>query len=189
MKRPWSQSRKWENRPTYPFLLQDEEGRRNSTQEIYRHSGQQPPACHNAATMGITYLHPEVLLQDMQSLGNQVLCMIAEYHLAGHAQGSSNLSPVLLEATTELLPPLDKYTGGVGFRGMRDVRVMDRAKTLQITTCLHHLDMAMAEKDQIASQTLEAARHRKGLLVDLLLAPMMDNLTFVEVVGRVLDEN
>ena len=56
-----SQSRKRENRPTYPFPLQDEEGRCNSTQEIYRHSGQQLPAHHNAATMGITYLRPEVL--------------------------------------------------------------------------------------------------------------------------------
>ena len=49
--------------------------------------------------------------------------------------------------------------------------------------------MAAAEKDQITSQTLEAARHKKGPLVDLLLAPMMGNLTFVEVVGQVLDEN
>ena len=129
-KRPRSQSRKWENRPTYPFQLQDEEGRRNSAQEIYRHSGQQPPACHNVATMGITYLHLEVLLRDAWSLGNQVLCMIAEYHLVGHAQGSSSLSLVLLEAATELLPPLDRYTGGMGFRGMRVVRVVDRAKTL-----------------------------------------------------------
>ena len=45
------------------------------------------------------------------------------------------------------------------------------------------------EGDQIASQTLEAARHRRGPLVDLLLAPMMGNLTFVEVVDQVLDEN
>ena len=129
-KRLWSQSRKWENRPTYPFLLQDEEGRHNTTQEIYRHSGQQPLAHHNVATMGITYLHPEVLPRDVRSLGNQVLCMISEYHLAGHAQGSLSLSLVLPEAVTELLPPLDKYTGGVGFRGTRDVRVVDRAKTL-----------------------------------------------------------
>ena len=85
-KHPWSQSRRHENRPTYPFLLQDEEGRHNSAQEIYRHSGQQPLARHNAATMGITYLHPKVLLRDAQSLGNQVLCMIMEYHLVGHAQ-------------------------------------------------------------------------------------------------------
>ena len=129
-KRSRSQSRRRENRPIYPFPLQDEEGRCNSAQEIYRHLRQQLPAHHNVATMGITYLHPEVLPRDVRSLGNQVLCMIMEYHLAGHAQGSLSLSPVLPEATTELLPPLDKYTGGVGFHGMRDVRVMDRAKTL-----------------------------------------------------------
>ena len=115
--------------------------------------------------------------------------MITEYHLASHTQGSSSLSPVLLEAATELLPPLDKYTGGVGFHGTIDMRVVDRAKTLRIATWLHRLDMAVAEKDQIASQTLEAARHKKGPLVDLLLAPMMGNLTFAEVVGQVLDEN
>ena len=83
--------------------------------------------------------------------------MISEYHLVSHAQGSSSLSPVLLEAVTELLPPLDKYTGGVGFRGTRDVRVVDRARTLQIAAWLHRLDMAATEKDQSASQTLEAA--------------------------------
>ena len=189
MKRPRSQSRKQENRPTYPFPLQDEEGRRNATQEIYRHSGQQLPARHNVATMGITYLHPEVLPRDAWSLGNQVLCMISEYHLAGHTQGSSSLSLVLLEAATELLPPFDKHTRGVGFHGTRDVRVVDRAKTLQIATWLHCLDMAVAEKDQSASQTLEAARHQRGPLMDLLLAPMRGNLTFAEVVGQVLDEN
>ena len=130
VKRLWSQSKRCENRPTYPFPLQNEEGRCNSAQEIYRHSGQQPPAHHNAATMGITYFHLEVLQQDAQSLGKQVLCMITEYHLVGHAQGSSSLSPVLPETATELLPPFDKYTGGVRFCGTRDVGVVDRAKTL-----------------------------------------------------------
>ena len=115
--------------------------------------------------------------------------MITEYHLASHALGSSSLSPVLLEAATELLPPVDKYTRGAGFHGTRDVRVMERAKTLQITTWLHRLDMVAAERDQITSQTLEAARHKKGPLVDLLLAPMTGNLTFTEVVDQVLDEN
>ena len=68
------------------------------------------------------------------------------------------------------------------------MRVMERAKTLRIATWLHRLDMAV-EEVQIASQTLEAARHRRGPLVDLLLAPMTGNLTFAEVVDRVLDEN
>ena len=62
VKRPWSQSRRQEYRPTFPFPLQDEEGRCTSTQEIYRHSEQQLPAHHNVATMGITHLHLEVLL-------------------------------------------------------------------------------------------------------------------------------
>ena len=55
-KRPQSQSRRWEDRPTFPFLLQDEEGKHTSSQELYMHSGQQPLAHHNAATMGITHL-------------------------------------------------------------------------------------------------------------------------------------
>ena len=46
-----------------------------------------------------------------------------------------------------------------------------------------------AEGDQIASQTLEAAQHRRGPLVDLLLAPMTGSLTFAEVVDWVLDKN
>ena len=129
-KHPRSQSRRHKNRPTFPFLLQGEEVRRTSAQEIYRHSGQQLLARHNVPTMGITHLHLEVLPQDARSLGNQVLCMIVEYHLASHAQDSLSLSPVLLEAVTELLPPVDKYTGGVGFRGTRDMRAVERAKTL-----------------------------------------------------------
>ena len=106
--------------------------------------------------MGITHLHPEVLPHEARSLGNQVLCMIAEYHITSHAQGLLSLSPVLPEAVRDLLPPVEDYIGGGAFRGTRDVRVVERAKTLQIATWLHHLDMVV-EGDQIASQTLEAA--------------------------------
>ena len=148
-KHPWSQSRRQEDRPTFPFPLQDEEGRCTSTQELYRHSGQQPPARHNVATMGITNLHLEVLPREARSLGNQVLCMIAEYHLMSHAQGSSSLSPVLPEVARDLLPPIENYVGGGAFCRTRDVRVVERAKTLQIATWLHCLDMAM-DGDQIA---------------------------------------
>ena len=138
--------------------------------------------------MGITHLHPEVLPREARSLGNQVLCMIAEYHLTSHAQGSLSLRPVLPEAARDLLPPVENYVGGGAFHGTRDVRVVERAKTLQIATWLHHQDM-VAEGDQIASQTLEAARHRRGPLLDLLLAPMTGSLTFTEVVDCILDEN
>ena len=169
-------------------MLQDEEGRRTSAQQLYEHAGQQPPAHHNVATMGITHLHPEVLPCEARSLGNQVLCMIAEYHLTSNAQGSLSLSPVLPEVVRNLLPPVEDYVGGGAFQGTRDMRVVERAKTLRIATWLHCLDMA-AEGDQIASRTLEATRHRRGPLLDLLLAPMTGSLTFGEVVDRVLDEN
>ena len=129
-KRPQSQSRRWEDRPTFPFPLQDKEGRCTSAQELYRHSGQQPSARHNVATMGITHLHPEVLPCEARSLGNQVLCMIAEYHLTSHAQGLSSLSLVLLEVASDLLPPVEDYVGGGAFCGTRDVRIVERAKTL-----------------------------------------------------------
>ena len=129
-KHPWSQSRRWEDRPPFPFPLQDEEGRCTSTQEVYRHSGQQPSAHYNVATMGITHLHLEVLPLDARSLGNQVLCMIVEYHLMSHAQGLSSLSLVLLEAARDLLPPIETYVGGGAFHGTRDVKVVERAKTL-----------------------------------------------------------
>ena len=87
-----------------------------------------------------------------------------------------------------MLPPVEDYVVGGTFQGMRDVRVADRAKTLQIATWLHHLDMS-AEGDGMASQTLEVKRHGRGPLVDLLLAPMMSSLTFAEVVECVLNKN
>ena len=150
-----SQLRRQEDRSTLPFPLQDDEGRHTSTQQLYEHAGQQPLACHNVAMVGITHLHPEVLPCEARSLGNQVLCMIAEYHLTSNAQGSLSLSPVLLEGARDLLPPIEGYIGGGTFQGTRDVRVVERAKTLQIATWLHRLDMVV-EGDGIASQTLEA---------------------------------
>ena len=77
--------------------------------------------------------------------------MIAEYHLTGSAQGMLSLSPVLSEAVRNLLPTVD-YVAGGAFQGTRDVRVVDRAKTLQIATWLHRLNMA-AEEDEIASDS------------------------------------
>ena len=188
MKHHLSQSRRWEDRPTLPFLLQDNKGRYASAQQLYQHTGEQPQAHHNVATLGITHLHPELLPCEARSLRNQVLCMISEYHLTGSAQGSLSLSPVLPEVVRDLLPSVEDYVVGGTFQGTRDVRVVDRAKTLRIATWLDCLDM-LAEGDEIASQTLEVKRHGGGPLLDLLLAPMTSSLTFVEVVECVLNEN
>ena len=114
--------------------------------------------------------------------------MIAEYHLTGLTQGSSSISLVLPEVAKDLLPPVEDYLAGGEFQGTRDMRVVERAKTLRIAAWLHRLDMA-ADGDETASLSLEATQHRRRPLLELLLAPMMSSLTFVEVVQCVLAEN
>ena len=84
-KRPRSQSRRHEPKPPLPFPLQDSEGRLVSILQLYEHAAEQPAAHHNVAGRGIMHLHPEMLPQKATCLGNQVACMIAEYHLMSSA--------------------------------------------------------------------------------------------------------
>ena len=137
---------------------------------------------------GIMHLHLKMLPCKATHLGNQVVCMIAEYHLTDSAQGPSSLSPLLPEAATTLLPPIKDYVPGVPFEGTRDVRVLDHARTLRVAVWLHRLDM-LAAGDAMASETLEASWHNQGSLLDLFLTPMMGNLTFQEVVNHILYKN
>ena len=156
MKRRRSQSRRREERPTLPFPLQDSEGRLASVSQLYKHAGEQPATHHNVAARGIMHLHLEMVPCKATCLGNQVICMIAEYHLTGSAQGPLSLSPLLPEAATTLLPPIKDYVPGVTFEGTRDVRVLDCARTLRVAAWLHRLDMSTGG-DGMASETLEAS--------------------------------
>ena len=121
-------------------------------------------------------------------LGNQVTCMIAEYHLTGSARGLSSLRPIIPQETAPLLPPLKNYVPGVAFKGTRDVRVVDRAMALRVAVWLHRLDMAVGGEG-LASETLEASRHCLGPLLESFLTLRTSNLTFQEVVDCVLNEN
>ena len=85
VKRRRSQSKRREERPTLPFPLQDSEGRLASILQLYKHVGEQPVACHNVAAQGIIHLHLEMMPREATCLGNQVVCMIAEYHLTDSA--------------------------------------------------------------------------------------------------------
>ena len=120
-----SQSKKCEPRPMLPLPLQDSEGRLASISQLYEHAREQPATHHNVAGRGIMHLHPEMLPCKATCLGNQVTCMIAEYHLMSSAQGQSSLSPILLVEAATLLPPIKNYIPGITFEGCRDVRVMD----------------------------------------------------------------
>ena len=132
MKHARSQSRRCEPKPLLPFPLQDSEGRLASILQLYEHVAAQPAAPHNVASQGIMHLHLEILLQKAMHLGNQVACMIAEYHLMSSARGPSSLSPILPVDAAALLPPIKSYIPSIAFEGTRDVRVMDRARTLRI---------------------------------------------------------
>ena len=80
-KRPHSLSRRHEPTSQLPFPLQDYAGRFASVTQLYEHAAAQPATSHNAAGWVIRHLHPELLPHQATSLGNQVACMIPEYHL------------------------------------------------------------------------------------------------------------
>ena len=188
MKCAQSQSRRHEPKLPLPFPLQDSEGRLASVLQLYAHVAEQPIAHHNVAGSAIMHLHPEMLPQNARCLGNQVACMIVEYHLTDSAQGPSSLGPIIPQEAAALLPALKNYVPGIAFEGTRDVRVVDHAKTLRVAVWLHWLDMAERGK-VLASETLEASRHCLGPLLESFLTPRTSNLTFQEVVDCVLNEN
>ena len=125
-----SLSRKREVRLMLPFPLQDTEGRLVSILRLYEHVGEQLVPRDNVAGRGIMHLHLHMLPREARCLGNQVICMIAEYHLTSSARVSSSLCPILPEAAKPLLPPIKSYVPRVAFEGTWDVRVLDHAKIL-----------------------------------------------------------
>ena len=111
-----------------------------------------------------------------------------EYHLTSSARVSATLSPVLPEAAKLLLPAIKTYVSNISFEGTQDMRVLDRAKALQVAVCLHWLDMAV-RGDQLASETLDVLQHCLGCLLESFLIPATHDLMFREVVSHCFYEN
>ena len=142
-KHPRSQSRRRETAPSLPFPLQDSKGRHTAVMKLYDYTAGETPLRDAVAGDAIRHLHSHLLPREAGSLGNQVVCMIAEYHLTSSARVSSTQSPILPEAAKPLLPILASYMPNTSFEGMRDVRVIERAKTLRVAVWLHRLDMSV----------------------------------------------
>ena len=102
------------------------------------------------ALRGLREGHPEMGAEELQRLNNQVLLMIAEYHLTSAGQGTHHVLPVLPEGAARLMPPPEDYLPG-SFDGCRDVRVMDRAQILRIAAWLHRLDLCPTYGVEIAA--------------------------------------
>ena len=182
-----SQSRKRDSRPTAPFALQDCEGQLQALQTLYEEAGEHKLASEIMALRGLQVIHPEMGADDLQRLNNQVLLMIAEYHLTSASQGTHHIQPVLPEGATRLMPPVDEYLPG-SFEGCRDVRVTDRAQIMRIATWLHHLDLAATYSVE-TSNSPQVEDYDFGPLLEYFLMPRLSTITPQEVAARVAQEN
>ena len=186
-KRRRSQSRRRDSRPTVPFPLQEHEGRLQALWTLYEEAGEHRLASEMTALRGLQVSHPEMGAEELQCLNNQVLLMIAEYHLTSASQGTHRILPVLPEGAAQLMPPVDEYLPG-SFEGCRDVRVTDQAQILRVATWLHHLDLTTTYGTEIAASP-QVEDYDFGPLLEYFLMPKLTNVTLQEVAARVAQEN
>ena len=186
-KRRRSQSRRRDSRPTVPFPLQEHEGRLQAVRTLYEEAGEHRLASEMTALRGLREGHPVMGAEELQRLNNQVLLMIAEYHLTSTSQGTHHVLPVLPEGAARLMPPLDEYLPG-SFDGCRDVRVTDRAQILHVAAWLHHLDLSATYGVEIAASP-RVEDYDIGPLLEYFLMPKLSDITLEEVAARVAQEN
>ena len=186
-KRRHSQSRRRDSRPTVPFPLQEHEGRLQAIRTLYEEAGEHRLASEMTALRGLRESHPEMGAEELQRLNNQVLLMIAEYHLTSASQGTHHILPVLPEGAARLMPPLDDYLPG-SFDGCRDVRVTDRAQILRVAAWLHRLDLSTTYGAEIAASP-RVEDYNIGPLLEYFLMPKLSDITLEEVAARVAQEN
>ena len=186
-KRRRSQSRRRDSHPTVPFPLQEHEGRLQAVRTLYEEAGEHRLASEMTALRVLRESHPEMGAEELQRLNNQVLLMIAEYHLTSASQGTHHVLPVLPEGAAWLIPPLDDYLHG-SFDGCHDVRVTDRAQILRIAAWLHRLDLSATYGAEIAASPRVEDYDIRPLL-EYFLMPKLSDITLEEVAARVAQEN
>ena len=171
-----------------PFPLASEEARKGALGTIYEHAKGLEPSQRNIASGSISASYPDFTPAAVKGVASQVLCMIAEYHLACATRGSAMMSPILPEAVEPYLPPLENYAHPSG-TGLTDVRVRDhKSCSLCIAVWLHQMDMSLSWERE-ALESLVLSRQVRGPLLSYLLALRTTNLCFEEVATRVVEEN
>ena len=152
-------------------------------------AGKEPPS-HNIASRALRAYYTRVDPQTLRTWACQILCMIAEYHMACMTQGSAVTSPILPRELAEHLPLLADYTPPEDQSGATDVRIRDHwARTLWMAVLCHRLDMALSEEPG-SSKSLVRSQHHCGDLLAYFLSPGTAwELHFEDVVTQVLKEN
>ena len=117
--------------PAPPYPVGMAEVRKEAIGHIYdRVAGKEPPL-HNIASRALRAYYTRVDPQTLNTWAYQILCMIAEYHMACLTQGSAVTSPLLPRELAEHLPPLADYAPPKDQSGTTDVRIRDHwARTL-----------------------------------------------------------
>ena len=142
--------------PGYPFPLRSEEARKEAMGAIYEHAAGQEPPQKNIASRAISAYYPDFTSAAVKTVVGQVLCMIAEYHLACATRGSTTTSPIVPEAVEQYLPPLVDYTH-LGGTGLTDVQVHDhKASSLRVGVWLHRMDTQLGEGGLGVTGTIKA---------------------------------
>ena len=174
--------------PPYPIRMA--EVRWEAIGQIYdRVAGKEPPS-HNIASEALWAYYTRVDPQTLSTWTCQILCMIAEYHMACMTRGSAVTSPILPRELVERLPPLADYAPPEDQSGSTDVRVWDhQAKTLRVAIWCHRLDMVLSE-EPASSGSLVRSQHQLGNLLAYFHSPGTSwGLQFEDVVTQVLKEN
>ena len=117
--------------PAPPYPVGMAEARREAIGQIYDWvEGKELPS-HNIASRALRAYYTRVDPQTLDTWACQILCMIAEYHMACVTRGSLVTSPIVPRGLEESLPPLASYTPPEDQSGTTDVRVRDHwARTL-----------------------------------------------------------
>ena len=174
--------------PPYPVGMVEE--RREAIGHIYDRVARKEPPSHNIASRALRAYYTRVDPQTLSIWACQILCMIAEYHMACMTRGSAVTSPILPRELAERLLPLADYAPPKDQSGATDVRVRDHwARTLRVAVLCHRLDMALREEPG-SSRSLVRSRHCCGDLLAYFLGPGTAwELHFKDVVIQVLKEN
>ena len=176
--------------PAPPYPVGMVEARKEAIGHIYDRVARKEPPSHNVASRALRAFYTRVDPQTLSTWACQMLCMIAEYHMACVTRGSAVTSPILPRELAERLPPLADYASPKDQSGATDVRVRDHlARTLRVAVLCHRLDMALSDEPG-SSRSLVRSRHRCGDLLAYFLGPRTAwKLRFEDMVTQVLKEN